>query len=180
VTIPGGDHLVFRTVGLPEVAEAPQPEAYRFEVWEPSLLQPLPSGVPRATYGTWWLFHQARVFRNASYGVVLVWKGDALAHRLGIFPGWFRFPFMARDDLQFGDLWTSPEHRGRGLASHALRVAMRARSEGGDRVFWYLTHEGNTASVRTAERAGFRRVGRAMRTRRWGIRQLGAFELTGT
>jgi SAM-dependent methyltransferase len=80
-------------------------------------------------------------------------------------------------DLQFGDLWTHPAHRGLGIAPAALCLAIAARSDR-DRTFWYLTHETNVASIRTAERAGLRRMGRAVRTRKLGLSQLGQYELT--
>jgi RimJ/RimL family protein N-acetyltransferase len=169
------DYLIHRAVEGPSVA-LPRPSGYRFEFWEPSTRRIVPPGTPRATYSTWWLFHRAHLFKNRDYAVVLAWYGATLAHRLGMFPGWFRFPFMSEHDLQFGDLWTHPAHRGRGLARYALVLGMQRRSSS-SRSFWYLTHEGNTASVRTATSAGFELVGFAERTRPWGLSILGTFDM---
>ena len=177
-TVNMSDHIVFRARGVAASTAPPPADDYRFEFWEPSYLRALPPGAPAARYAVWWIFDRGHLFSNDAYAVVLAWHRDVLAHRLALFPGWFRFPFMAPRDLQFGDLWTSPEHRGMGLATHAMRVGMRERSDGDSRVFWYLTHDTNLASIRTAERAGLERVGRATRTTRAGIRQLGSFELT--
>ena len=171
------DHLVFSCAGAPSRGVESLPAGYRCEVWEPSTLHALPHGAPRLRYAAWWVFDRTRIFRNDGYAVVLIWKGDTLAHRLGVFPGWYRFPFMGRDDLQFGDLWTASDQRRRGLAVQALRAAISTRGGSTRRTFWYLTHESNLASIRTAEGAGLRLVGRATRTRRWGLRQLGQFEL---
>ena len=112
-----------------EVAKVTRPEGYRFELWEPSLGRPLPPGAPRLTYATWWLFDRAHVFRNDGYGVVLVWQGNCLAHRLGVFPGWFRFPFMEEGRSSVGGRVhvARPPRSGR-LATHAVRFAMQARA----------------------------------------------------
>ena len=136
------------------------------ELWEPSSFDVVPPSQPRR-YAAWWLFDRARVFSNGGYAVGLVWHGSELVHRLGVFPRWYRWPFMIDpSDLQFGDLWTEPAHRGKGLAVAALRRAIEARSDR-DRMFWYLTHETNTASIRTAESVGL--SGKyAIRTRRSG------------
>jgi RimJ/RimL family protein N-acetyltransferase len=173
------DHAVYRAVGLPAVVPIPKPEGYELEVWEPSLMRLVPPGVPRRIYAVWWAFDRARVFRNGDYAVVLARKGRELVHRLGIFPGYFRFPFMGRDDLQIGHVWTSPAHRGRGLAAWAVRFAMEQRATD-RRTFWYLTHDSNLASLRIAERVGFVRFGTAARTRRLGLRILGRFEVTAS
>jgi RimJ/RimL family protein N-acetyltransferase len=170
------DHLVFRCEHATRATIA-APEGYTVELWRPSLVPAVPPHFPRVTYGAWWLFHRASVFHNRDYAAVIIWRGDELAHRLGIFPGWFRFPFMARDDLQLGDLWTAPGHRGRGLAAVAVRFAMANAASAPGRSFWYLTHAENSASIRTANKAGFSLVGRAVRTRRWGLRLAGQFLL---
>ncbi len=171
------DFVVFRTVRRAGAGAIPQPLGYDFELWLPSLSRLLPPGAPRHTYAVWWLFDRVRIFRNADYAVVLARKGTELVHRLGVFPGYFRFPFMAADDLQIGDVWTSPSHRGRGLAAYGLQFAMEGCRGGRDRVFWYLSHDANVPSLRAATRAGFEHFGTAVRTRRLGVRSLGAYEL---
>lgn len=173
------DHVVLHASASAVTGSEAALRGYRYELWEPSLTRHVPPGVPPLVYGAWWMFAKTRVFRNGDYGAVLVWKGKELAHRLGIFPGWFRFPFMSGDDLQLGDLWTAPQHRGRGLATSALRFAVLSRSARGPRAFWYIAAEENEASIRAAERAGFVRYARAVRTRRWRTRLLGSFELHG-
>jgi len=177
VNASGADHLVFRAVELSHAAAPPLPEGYRLDVWRPSLRHIVPPGVPRFRYAAWWAFDRGRVFRNPGYAVVLVTRGGQLAHRLGVFPGWFRFPFMEPDDLQLGDLWTSPAHRGRGIASHAIGAVVRTMQSEPRRAFWYLVHEHNVSSIRAVERAGFQLHGRAVRTSRLGVRLLGGFEV---
>jgi RimJ/RimL family protein N-acetyltransferase len=174
----GADHVVYRATVQAPLPTLPKPEGYSFELWEPSLFDVVPTQAPRATYAVWWLFHASHVFHNRKYRVVLAWKGAELAHRLGVFPGYFRFPFMGKDDLQIGDVWTAPQHRGRGLAAYAIRFAMASCTSDRPCTCWYLSRAENVASIRAAERAGFRYHSPAARTRRAGLRLFGAFELT--
>jgi RimJ/RimL family protein N-acetyltransferase len=56
--------------------------------------------------------------------------------------------------------WVKPEARGRGVATEALRLALRWASEShGVTRLWLTAHPGNRASQRVAEKAGFRRTG---------------------
>lgn len=172
------DHVVYRAAVVAGGVVPPDPSGYEFEVWSPTLSRIAPSSTPRTPYVAWWLFDRCHVFRNRDYSVVLGWHRGEVVHRTGVFPGYFRFPFMAHDDLQLGDVWTSPAHRGRGLAVHGLRVAMTTLTQRRDRLFWYLSLETNTASIRAAERVGLVFHAHATRTRRLGLRALGAFELS--
>jgi RimJ/RimL family protein N-acetyltransferase len=107
----------------------------------------------------------------------VIYDGERLAHRSGIFPRYPRFPFMGPDDLQIGDTWTHPDYRGRGLATLAIHETVRRLGRPG-RAFWYIVEPANVASVRTIERAGFARVAESVRTSRLGVRLLGAYVLT--
>lgn len=173
--MPEPNYLVYAHPGAPP----PQPRlggSYRWELWRPGLLRLRPPGSGRAPWA-WWLFHYARVFANRDYAALLLWQDRRLAHRSLIFPGYFRFPFQARQDLQIGDTWTDPADRGQGLATFALRHIVTVCSLPGKRRFWYIVEENNPASIRVVEKAGFQLVGRGQRTSRWGIRLLGAYRL---
>lgn len=146
----------------------------RVALWRPSLRRPWPRRMFTPPLAVWWIFHELHVFRNRRYGVLTVYDGDKPIHRSVVTPGWFRFPFMAVDDLQIGDTWTDPDYRGRGIASEAIRkVAALERTTCGR--LWYLTEEANLASIRAAEKAGLSRYRIGHRTRRLGLRLLGAF-----
>lgn len=124
----------------------------------------------------WSAFHVLRIFSNRDYAIILVHCGDTVVHRSYLFPGYFRFPFMGRDDLQVGATWTDEAWRGRGLASAALRYAVQSHGRPG-RTFWYLTSSENAASVRVVERCGFACRSGGRRTSRLGLRLLGAYVL---
>jgi RimJ/RimL family protein N-acetyltransferase len=145
-------------------------------LWRPSLRYVTPPGHPQLPFAVWWGFHQTRIFSNRDYGVLLIRDGSHIIHRSCIFPGYFRFPFMEANDLQVGDTWTSPGYRGRGLARHALREAVRLLGRPGRR-FWYLVESENLPSIRVAEHIGFRLAGEGRRTHRCGLRIFGSFVL---
>jgi ribosomal protein S18 acetylase RimI-like enzyme len=159
---------------------APVPAAgtgYRTELWRPAHGGTAPAGAGGASFQACWLLARLGVFANRDYGHLAVYAGSRLVHRSGVYPGFFRFPFMGRDDLQIGNTWTDPEHRGRGLAAHAVREVV-ARTARPGRRFWYVVEDSNAASIRVIEKAGFVLAGRGERTSRLGLRALGAFELT--
>jgi lipopolysaccharide/colanic/teichoic acid biosynthesis glycosyltransferase/RimJ/RimL family protein N-acetyltransferase len=150
------------------------PAGYRCRLWRPSLLKIIPRGLSPMPFGAWWLMHSFRLFSNRDYSLLLIDDGSEIVHRSCVFPRYFRFPFMGKDDLQIGDTWTAESHRGKNLAALALRKAMQLHHRPGRR-FWYVVHETNAASIRVAEKAGMRAAGRGSRVSRWGLRPLGAF-----
>ena len=149
--------------------------SYTYEIWRPSVFALVPRGMPLVPFAAWWLFHHSRVFANRDYALFLIHQGGRIVHRSVITPGYFRFPFMQRDDLQIGDTWTSDDHRGKGLATFALRQITESGNSG--RCYWYVVEERNTASIRVVEKAGFCRVGRGARHPHLGLHLLGTFEI---
>ena len=145
--------------------------------WRPGQFILRPSGFSLMPFGVWWLLHQLRVFANRGYALTAIYCGDKLVHRTCVFPRYFRFPFMAKGDLQIGDVWTSPSNRGQGLAEIAMRQAIGKAGILRGR-WWYVVHSDNAASIRLAEKVGFRLHGRGVRSRRWGVGALGCYQIT--
>ncbi|HEB76088.1 MAG TPA: N-acetyltransferase [Nitrospirae bacterium] len=154
-------------------------DRYAFRLWHPAVSSIVPAGMPLMPFAAWWMMHYLHIFRNRDYGLLLVYCGDELVHRSGIFPGYFRFPFMSRDDLQIGDTWTHPAHVRRGLASFALRRILLSKAQAG-RTFWYVVRRGNASSIRVVEKAGFVKAGEGLRVKRLGLRILGSFRIVET
>ena len=150
------------------------PAGYVWRLWTPSAGGLLPDGLPFFPFGIWTTMHHLRLFANGDYGVLVVHHSDRIVHRSGLFPRYARFPFMTKEDLQIGDVWTDPEHRNRGLASFALQELARAKAGQGRRI-WYVVEPDNAASIRTVEKAGFALVGTGARTKRLGLSLLGQF-----
>jgi RimJ/RimL family protein N-acetyltransferase len=157
-------------------APSAEPSPVRFELWRPSLFELHPPFVPKLTYSVFWGFHQAHVFRNRQYAVLLGYEGSRVVHSMTVFPPYFRFPFMRKNDLQLGNLLTAEDQRGKGIATAAIRRAVELVGQPGRRIF-YLSRVDNVPSIRAAERAGFTRVGTAKRTHRFGVRLFGQFKV---
>ncbi|MGH9522538.1 MAG: GNAT family N-acetyltransferase [Terriglobales bacterium] len=138
------------------------PDGYTAVLWRPSDGWIRPRGTGLYPYAAFWLMHHAHLFANADYSVFLIFYADKLVHQSAITPRDFRYPFMSRDDLQIGNVFTAPEHRGRGLSVAAIRSIVRTlRAE--RRTFWWVTDETNAPSQRTVQRAGFHLAGTGVR-----------------
>lgn len=171
------DQLFFSTESLPHQAEARDlPAGCQAEFWAPRGTQLRPDGLGRMPFMVWSLFHHGRIFRNRGYQLLLIRKAGVLVHRSCIFPGYYRFPFMAAGDLQVGDTWTAPAERGKGLAGWALAAIIRRLASSENKV-WYICDRDNAASAAVARKAGMQLVGRGLRTRRFGLNLLGKFEI---
>jgi RimJ/RimL family protein N-acetyltransferase len=131
-------------------------------------------GLPLWPFGVWTSMHHLRVFANREYSLLLIYRGDRLLHRSGVFPRYRRFPFMAEDDLQIGDVWTDAANQNRGLASFAIQQILRAKAKPG-RSIWYIVDAANLSSIRIVEKLGFLRVGVGARSKRPGFGLLDQF-----
>ena len=159
----------------PEVAALPGLEV---QVWRPTRfgLAP-PCGLSYFLRGMWPILHTLRILGNRDYAVVCLRRNDRYVHRTLLIPPFFRFPFMAREDLQCGDIWTASAERGAGLALSGLRTAMREAWIPGRKI-WYLAEADNLPSTRLAQRAGFRLFGYGTREKKHGLPFTAQFVLT--
>ena len=165
--------LFFRSPDVPAGGDDPAHTLHgTVETWVPGVFAVKPAGLPWLPFGVWWLFHQLRVFRNRGYRVFLIRDDGQVVHRSCVFPPFFRFPFMADRDLQVGDIWTSADHRSRGLAAAALKCIVAA-SHG--TTLWFLCDSRNQASARLARSAGLTLYAVGAREPRWGLGVLGQF-----
>ena len=152
---------------------------YSYVIWQPNGLSTVPAGISKVPLSAWWLFHHVGVFSNRDYAMMVIYHGEHVIHRSGVFPKYFRFPFMAQDDLQIGDTWTHPDYRGKGLATFAVNKIVEAMKQPA-RTFWYVVEFNNFASIHVVEKAGFQLVGEGTRTKRIGIKALGSFIIQST
>ena len=70
---------------------------------------------------------------------------------------------------------TDPDYRGRGLAVEAARHIIDSADP--SRTVWYASQTTNTPSLSVGRRSGMEEVGRAIRTKRLGLRLLGRLEM---
>ena len=178
-----GKVLFFRKVSCSRDAAVPDavPDAVpglRSEFWRPSAYRLVPEGMRLFPFSVWWVFHFLRVFWSQEYCVFTVRdpRGRVVHHSV-VTPGYLRFPFMKRGDLQIGNVWTAEDQRGKGLAVFGIRSILHACGRPG-RTFWYLLEKENAASIRAAEKAGLELCGTGRRRSRLGISVLGYYELT--
>jgi RimJ/RimL family protein N-acetyltransferase len=141
--------------------------------------QPQADGLPRGTARRpvnylWWALARMGGFSRAGFTEFRVQHGGEIVQRLIVTPRWYRFPFMGANDLQVGDVWTSPGHRRRQLARIALTEAHR-RLATDPATIWYVVDSGNEASAALARSCGYRHVATGRRTRRLGTSLLGQY-----
>ncbi|WP_370634973.1 GNAT family N-acetyltransferase [Roseivivax sp. GX 12232] len=147
-------------------------------LWRPGDAPPGPDIFIGRAHLAYIAFHRLGIFANPDYSALCLDDDSGRPlHVSCIFPRYFRFPFMAADDLQIGATHTEPDARGRGLAQRALIEAVRRLARPG-RAFWYLTEATNVASCAVVEKAGFDWVGSGARIPRLGIGALSAYRLT--
>lgn len=152
----------------------PLPEGYQVRVWQPARDGTPPPLIDTRTNRVWQAFDRLGVFANRECGVLMIVYDDALVHRSLVTPRWFRFPMMADRDLQIGDTWTDPAHRGKGLARAAV-AAIHAHWAGRFDRLWYIVGEDNVASIRVIEGFDYTLIGTGERTRPAGIGAIGQF-----
>jgi RimJ/RimL family protein N-acetyltransferase len=175
-TTPSARYLVF-AADCDQLADARVRLAhdFRVELWRPSLTQVIPPGEVEKPLYLWWLFHHGRAFSNGEYGALIIHHGGLVVHRSMIFPRYFTFPFMGRNDLQIGHTWTAPAYRGRGLAKAAMQEVLE-RTASPRRRIWYICDDANIPSAAVARAAGMHQLARAERRSR-GLKALGYYAL---
>lgn len=172
-----GNYLFYR-INVPVEQRTRLQQQYRWTMWHPSLWDPWPREVKefgkRAKFLFRAMLHSLGLFAGDDCGAILILEGHRLAHYSQFSPRYWRFPGMQGDDLQIGDTWTDPAHRGRGLASFALEKVVAAHYRPG-RNFWYVVGSANAPSIRVVEKAGFTLIGAGSWVRPFGITLFGSF-----
>jgi RimJ/RimL family protein N-acetyltransferase len=170
---------LYRVCRRPGIPEGPDPETgqlgdqYTIELWRPGTSSFVPPTMS-SRFFVWWLFHSCGILRNGMYRVLLIRHNGAVVHRSCLVPRYFRWPFMGANDLQVSSTWTDPAHRGRGLATFALRHLIRSFADR-SREFWYISREDNPASITVCLRCGFQFECMMRRTHPWGSLLFGRF-----
>jgi RimJ/RimL family protein N-acetyltransferase len=175
----GAAYLFFLTRG-PGGREYGLADEYVWSLWRPGVMRIVPPGAGelRKRFAARWLMHQLHLFANREYQVLLIHHraGGELAHYSGATGRYWRWPFMGAADMQIGDTWTNPQHRGRGLGKFALGVLLKHLARPRRRI-WYVVEADNLPSIAIAKAAGMRLSGTGGRTRPRLLRFLHAYEL---
>ena len=128
-------------------------ERYLIKIWRPSLVNIIPPKKSRK-YLFYWLFHYLIIFKNRDYSALLIYDNEVLIGSMLIVPAHFKWPFMAKNDLQFTYVMTARDYRGKGIGELMLRTAIQ-EFKNEKRIFWYITDTENHASLRLCSKVGF-------------------------
>ncbi len=177
---PAGHYLFYRSSG-DQAREEPLAPPYVASAWRPSFGRPWPAGASdsrdRLRFLFRYLVHYLRLFANRECGAICVYFDNRLVHYSGFTPRYWRFPFMGDDDIQIGNTWTDPVHRGKGLAFFALEKILVMKRKPG-RYFWYCVEAINRPSIRVATRAGFELAAEGTWKKPFGIKLIGSYVIT--
>jgi ubiquinone/menaquinone biosynthesis C-methylase UbiE/GNAT superfamily N-acetyltransferase len=148
------------------------------QIWRPSLFRWYPSGIKAIGEKfdfilCWVLYYRLIPSFEDGYSAFLLYNEKEVLHHSVVTGRSFKYPFMGKNDLQIGMIFTQTEHRRKGLALYTGREILN-RCEKSGRTIWYITEENNLASRRLAEKLGFSEFGLAIRRK---IFLLGRYEL---
>lgn len=150
------------------------PSVVQIRSWQPDADGFPPRGSRAVANQLWWGLAKAGSFARPRFTEIRIEQNGRLLHRLVVTPAWYRFPFMAPEDLQIGAVWTSPAARRMQLARAAIGEVHRRFGSNGTR-FWYVADAANEASEALARSCGYELVATGRRTRRFGMRLLGQY-----
>lgn len=125
------------------------------------------------SFVVWQLFK--RYLFGKTYCIYAIIHGNKCVHYSHVIGKGWRFPFMKDNDIEIGPCWTQPEFRSRGLFSSVLRNIL---SDFQEHQIWIFAEETNVASIRGIERAGFKFVGKGLRTKPFGCHLIGRFVIS--
>lgn len=143
---------------------------YILQEWKPSLISQLPNGIIADEIGFLknWFYHLPRfLFKGKKYIVYALRHKRETVCQCILTPFSYRYPFMGKDDLQFGLVYTSPKHRNKKLANYMIKRILNNFRSGVN--FWWITEIDNLPSRRLAERVGFKYFKRAIKKGFLGI-----------
>ena len=153
------------------------PSGYSLDIWYPRHNGLNLKGLPFNRYAVWWVFDHIGLFANSLAGVVMIKKGNRMVHRSLVTPKWYRFPNMTSNELQIGDVWTTEDQRGHGLAKIAINEIHRQWGASCEKM-WYLVGDENLGSIKLIEAFGYKLCALGERTKPGNIRALGKFQIT--
>ena len=150
------------------------PLGFEIRCWSPTFDGYPPRGSRTVANHVWWALAKARRFARPDFTEISISDDHRVLHRLVVTPAWYRFPFMAPEDLQIGAVWTAAQARRKQLARSAILEAHRRFGASGGS-FWYVADAGNNASEALARSCGYELVATGRRTRRFGTSLLGQY-----
>ena len=142
-------------------------EDLTIRIFKPTLLKLKPHKNKIFIYLFWYLFTFGK------YKIIYVTNRDekivCYSHLL---PKFFKFPFMAKQDLHMGPSWTDPNYRGQGIFTYVKNHTLQTFHNKGV-AFWAIVEKDNYPSIRVQLKNGFEIVGTGAKSK-----LLGRYEIT--
>lgn len=145
-----------------EVVTISRENKFIYSVWKPKLFSIKPKGIKFSLLLPWLVFGFSPLFTARVFKIYLVYDQEKLIHYSFFFGKSFKFPFIQKDDIFLGPIWTSNEYRRKGISFNAIKEIILSF---GDKVnhFWWMCDEKNTGSRKLAEKLGFLKYGKVKR-----------------
>jgi len=130
------------------------PEGYSVQIWRPSLFKLKPPGKP-LKYLIFSFASVLKLLSNRNFFQISVYNQSTLVSSLLVVPKIYKFPYMNKKDIQFIYVMTNYEYRGKSIAAATILESTRYLIDTVES-FWYVTSEDNIASLKLAEKLGFK------------------------
>jgi len=134
--------------------------------WTPSLFKIKPILFPYMPFIIWYMFYYFGIFVNKKYRIAYIKNKNKILHKTLIFPKFYRFPFMKKNDLQLGDILTEKSFRGKGVASKVISFILDKYKT---KSFWFLCNENNISSIMLAHNNNFKLKGYGYKVTPFGL-----------
>jgi hypothetical protein len=136
---------------------------YHYQIWSPGLFELFPkgnfdskSGLSKLKFNK--LIFQWRILycliQKHIFNIFLIYRNNNIVHYTMILSKSIKFPFMSKEDIQFGPSWTHPDERKKGLMKFALYTYIKISNKK-ERKYWWLCRENNNVSRIAIEKKGF-------------------------
>ena len=136
---------------------------YHYQIWPSGLFELFPkgdfdskSGLSKQKFNK--LIFQWRILycliQKHVFNIFIIYRNNNIVHYTVILSKSIKFPFMGKDDIQFGPCWTHPNERKKGLMKFALYTYIKMSNKK-ERKYWWVCRENNNMSRIAIEKKGF-------------------------
>lgn len=146
--------VYYKTKELNQIAKIPQ--EFAVKVWRPTVFNLVPPQKP-FKYIVLSFAYLLRLLSNRNYFLIQVFDNEQNVSSLLVVPKIFKFDYMKKKDIQFIYVMTNANYRGMNIAAATVLEAVKHLTEKVDG-YWYVTNTTNKASIRVAEKLGFKRI----------------------
>lgn len=127
---------------------------FKTRIWRPSLFSPLPPGKP-FKYIILTLLYALKLIPNKNYLLIELLDKEEVMSSILVVPKFEKFKYMGKNDIQFIYVMVKEKFRGQNLAIHTIKESLAHLKKPVDN-YWYVTNRNNIASIRVAEKLGFK------------------------